>query len=148
MSLLEITNLSLSIAGTSILKDVSLSVNTGEIVAVTGESGSGKSLTALATMGLLPKGSETTGKIILTGQDLLTTSEPNLCKIRGNDIGMVFQSPLLLKWRRILDNVLLPAELLGLPMAAARERGRDPENGAARRGQGGASVRVRRALRQ
>ena len=37
---------------------------------------------------------------------------------------MVFQAPLLLKWRRILDNVLLPAELLGLPMAAARERGR------------------------
>ena len=94
MSLLEITNLSLSIAGTSILKDVSLSVNTGEIVAVTGESGSGKSLTALATMGLLPKGSETTGKMILTGQDLLTTSEPNLCKIRGNDIGMVFQEPM------------------------------------------------------
>ena len=38
---------------------------------------------------------------------------------------MVFQAPLLLKWRRILDNVLLPAELLGLPMAAARERGRE-----------------------
>ena len=43
----------------------------------------------------------------------------------ARDIGMVFQAPLLLKWRRILDNVLLPAELLGLPMAAARERGRD-----------------------
>jgi len=55
MSLLDITNLSLSINGTPILRDVSLSVNTGEIVAVTGESGSGKSLTALATMGLLPK---------------------------------------------------------------------------------------------
>src|SRR4029079_3767244 len=40
----------------------------------------------------------------------------------SRDIGMVFQAPLLLKWRRILDNVLLPAELLGLPMAAA-ERG-------------------------
>ena len=38
---------------------------------------------------------------------------------------MVFQAPLLLKWRRILDNVLLPAEILGLPMAAARERARD-----------------------
>lgn len=56
MSLLNITNLSLSINGTKILQDVSLSINTGEIVAVTGESGSGKSLTALATMGLLPEG--------------------------------------------------------------------------------------------
>ena len=43
----------------------------------------------------------------------------------ARDIGMVFQAPLLLKWRRILDNVLLPAELLGLPMAAARERARE-----------------------
>lgn len=94
MSLLEIKNLSLSIAGTPILKNVSLSVNTGEIVAVTGESGSGKSLTALATMGLLPKGSETSGQIILEGQDLLATSEPDMCKIRGNDIGMVFQEPM------------------------------------------------------
>jgi peptide/nickel transport system ATP-binding protein len=94
MSLLEIKNLSLSIMDTPILKDVSLSVNTGEIVAVTGESGSGKSLTALATMGLLPKGSESTGTITLEGKDLLTTSEPNMCSIRGNDIGMVFQEPM------------------------------------------------------
>ncbi len=43
----------------------------------------------------------------------------------SRDIGMVFQQPLLLKWRRILDNVLLPAEILGLPMAASRERARD-----------------------
>ena len=38
---------------------------------------------------------------------------------------MVFQQPLLLKWRRVIDNVLLPAEILGLPMAASRERARD-----------------------
>ncbi|HMN65860.1 MAG TPA: ABC transporter ATP-binding protein, partial [Burkholderiaceae bacterium] len=43
----------------------------------------------------------------------------------ARDIGMVFQAPLLLKWRRVLDNVLLPAELLGLPMAEARQRGRE-----------------------
>src|SRR5882757_481413 len=43
----------------------------------------------------------------------------------SRDIGMVFQQPLLLKWRRIIDNVLLPAEILGLPMAAARESARD-----------------------
>ena len=43
----------------------------------------------------------------------------------SRDIGMVFQQPLLLKWRRIIDNVLLPAEILGLPMAQSRERARD-----------------------
>ena len=43
----------------------------------------------------------------------------------SRDIGMVFQQPLLLKWRRVIDNVLLPAEILGLPVAASRERARD-----------------------
>ena len=43
----------------------------------------------------------------------------------ARDIGMVFQQPLLLKWRRILDNVLLPAEILGLPMTGSRARARD-----------------------
>jgi NitT/TauT family transport system ATP-binding protein len=43
----------------------------------------------------------------------------------ARDIGMVFQQPLLLKWRRILDNVLLPAEILGLPRAATVARARD-----------------------
>jgi NitT/TauT family transport system ATP-binding protein len=42
----------------------------------------------------------------------------------SKDVGMVFQAPLLLKWRRIFENVLLPAEILGLPMAQARERAR------------------------
>jgi NitT/TauT family transport system ATP-binding protein len=43
----------------------------------------------------------------------------------SRDIGMVFQQPLLLKWRRVIDNVLLPAEILGLPMVASRARARD-----------------------
>jgi NitT/TauT family transport system ATP-binding protein len=43
----------------------------------------------------------------------------------ARDIGMVFQQALLLKWRTILDNVLLPAEIVGLPMKAARARARD-----------------------
>ena len=94
MSFLDITNLSVSINETQILRGVSLSISAGEIVAITGESGSGKSMTALATMGLLPKGSQTTGTITFEGQNLLARSEADLCSIRGNNIGMVFQEPM------------------------------------------------------
>ncbi|MDG1473190.1 MAG: ABC transporter ATP-binding protein, partial [Ascidiaceihabitans sp.] len=94
MSLLSIQNLSLSITGTPILQGVSLDIAAGEIVAVTGESGSGKSLTALACLGLLPKGSEMSGRILLDGQDLVALPERDLCAMRGNDIGMVFQEPM------------------------------------------------------
>ena len=94
MSLLEITNMSLSIHGIHILNDITISVGAGEIVAITGESGSGKSMTALATMQLLPKGATTTGQIMLGDQELTRLDEPALCAIRGNDVGMVFQEPM------------------------------------------------------
>ncbi|MFT6446234.1 MAG: peptide/nickel transport system ATP-binding protein [Sulfitobacter pontiacus] len=94
MSLLSITNLSVAIHRFNILQDVTLSVDAGEIVAVTGESGSGKSMTALAAMQLLPKGTQARGHIMLGDQDLLALPEAELCAIRGNDIGMVFQEPM------------------------------------------------------
>ena len=94
MSLLSITNLSVAIHRFDILQDVTLSVDAGEIVAVTGESGSGKSMTALAAMQLLPKGTQARGHIMLGDQDLLALPEAELCAIRGNDIGMVFQEPM------------------------------------------------------
>ncbi|WP_375280355.1 ABC transporter ATP-binding protein [Pseudooctadecabacter sp.] len=94
MTLLSVQNLTLNIGPHPILHDVDLTVEAGKITAITGESGSGKSMTALAIMGLLPKGSATTGTITFEGGDLLQTSEPDLCDIRGNDIGMVFQEPM------------------------------------------------------
>ena len=94
MSLLNIENLSLAIHGTPILHGISLKIATGEITALTGESGSGKSMTAFATMGLLPKGATTTGSIIFDGADLLSLSEPQMCDLRGREIGMVFQEPM------------------------------------------------------
>ena len=94
MSLLSISNLSLSIHGLHILHGVTFSVGAGEIVAVTGESGSGKSMTALATMQLLPKGAKTTGHILLGDDDLTQMDEASLCNMRGNDVGMVFQEPM------------------------------------------------------
>ncbi len=94
MTLLSVTALDLAIHGTPILSGVSLDVAPGEIVAITGESGSGKSLTALAIMGLLPGGARTKGRIALNGQDILTTAEADLCDLRGREMGMVFQEPM------------------------------------------------------
>ena len=94
MSLLEISNLSLSIGKSVILKDLTLAVEPGEIVAVTGESGSGKSMTALSVMQLLPEQAMTNGRIKLDDRDLLTLPEPELCSIRGRVAGMVFQEPM------------------------------------------------------
>ena len=73
MSLLNIKDLSLSIVGVEILHNVSIDMQPGEIVAITGESGSGKSLTALATMALLPRGAVVKGQIFLDENDILIT---------------------------------------------------------------------------
>jgi peptide/nickel transport system ATP-binding protein len=94
MTLLHIRDLILTIGTTDILHDVDLQLQRGEIVAITGESGSGKSMTALSIMGLLPRGARSSGQILLDGTDILTTSEPDLCKMRGNTMGMVFQEPM------------------------------------------------------
>lgn len=94
MSLLDIKDLSLSIHGKPILKSISLSIEAGNIAALTGESGSGKSMTAFSTIGLLPKGTTVSGHINFDGTDLLAQSERALCDIRGRDISMVFQEPM------------------------------------------------------
>ncbi len=94
MSLLRIEDLSLAINGTPILHGISLKIGEGEVTALTGESGSGKSMTAFATMGLLPKGATTSGAIRFDGTNLLTLPEPKMCDLRGREIGMVFQEPM------------------------------------------------------
>ncbi len=95
MTALQIDSLSLEASGTPVLRNVSLEVAAGEIVAVTGESGSGKSMTALAVMRLLPDVMRVTaGKILLEGTDLGALSEEAMCAVRGGRIGMVFQEPM------------------------------------------------------
>ncbi len=92
--MIALDRLSLAIHGTPILRDVTLEIAQGEIFGLVGESGSGKSMTALALMGLLPRGARTTGAARLDGIDLLTLSEAQLCRLRGNDIAMIFQEPM------------------------------------------------------
>jgi peptide/nickel transport system ATP-binding protein len=75
---------------------ISYSVRRGEVVAIVGESGCGKSVSSLAIMGLLskPAGRVTAGRILFEGRDLLTLSAEEMREIRGRDISMIFQEPM------------------------------------------------------
>jgi peptide/nickel transport system ATP-binding protein len=76
------------------LRGVSFTLDRGRTLGLIGESGCGKSLTALALMGLLPEGAQVQGSIHFDGQELTTLDEAALCGLRGNRIGMVFQEPM------------------------------------------------------
>jgi NitT/TauT family transport system ATP-binding protein len=95
------------------VSDVTFDVAKGELVSLVGPSGCGKTTVLKILAGL----HEADGGTVQIG-----SAEHPFDPAR--DIGMVFQQPLLLKWRRIVDNVLLPAEILGVPMREARERAR------------------------
>lgn len=73
---------------------VDLSIGEGEIVGLAGESGSGKSMTALAMLRLLPAGARYSGRIHFDGRDLLTLPGRDIARVRGRDIAMVFQDPM------------------------------------------------------
>src|SRR4051812_3282905 len=92
------------------LKPLDFDIRAGEFVSVIGPSGCGKSTLMKMVAGLLP----------ISGGELLLSGQP----VRGpqTNVGIVFQSALLLPWRRVLDNILLQAEIRGMPMPAARER--------------------------
>lgn len=86
MTLLQVRNLTAA----GILKDVALAVDRGERVGLIGESGSGKTMTALSIMRLI----NASGSIQLDGQELTALSEKAMCRIRGRKIAMVFQEPM------------------------------------------------------
>lgn len=94
MPFLEIRDLRVSIDDTPIIKSISLNLGAGEILGVAGESGSGKTMMALAIAGLLPARAVKTGQICLDGVNLSDANEAEYCKIRGQDIGLVFQEPM------------------------------------------------------
>ena len=94
MTLLTVSKLTLSIGETPILKGIDLAVGEGEILGVIGESGSGKSMTALAIMHLLPEGAKAGGSITLNGTELVGRHDREMCTIRGRDVGLGFQEPM------------------------------------------------------
>jgi peptide/nickel transport system ATP-binding protein len=91
--LLTVEALTLDIAGAPILRDLSFALAPGEIVGLAGESGSGKSLTALAIAGLLPPGAALSGTVRLADRVLTGLSQRALCSVRGRDLALVFQEP-------------------------------------------------------
>ncbi len=95
---------------THALNGVDLSIAPGELVVVVGPSGCGKSTMLRIVAGLLPFSS---GQVRLAGRDV---SGPQ------TDLGIVFQSPVLLDWRNVIDNVLVQLELRGLDPRLYRER--------------------------
>jgi NitT/TauT family transport system ATP-binding protein len=102
--------------GTELLaiSEASFDVEAGELLSLVGPSGCGKTTLLKILAGLHPHDA-----------GALTIGSRSQPFDPSRDVGMVFQQPLLLKWRRIMDNVLLPAEILGLPMPASRRRARD-----------------------
>ncbi len=106
---------------------VSFSLRAGETLAVVGESGCGKSMTALSIMRLIPDppGRIVGGKVVLDGTDLLQLSEPEMRKMRGNRVSMIFQEPMtslnpVLTVGRQISQALMMHQ--GMSRAAAMER--------------------------
>jgi putative ABC transport system ATP-binding protein len=97
-----------------ILHPISFQVKAGESVAVIGASGSGKS----TLLGLLAGLDEvSTGEIILDGEPLHSLDEEQRARLRGEKVGFIFQSFMLVQSLTALENIMLPAEIAGLPNA-------------------------------
>ncbi|PRB64851.1 ATP-binding cassette domain-containing protein [Microbacterium maritypicum] len=90
---LSVGNLVIEIDGRRVVDGISFEVPDGARLGLIGESGSGKSLTALAVLGLLPDGATASGSIRWNGIELIGMPDRELAKLRGDDIGIVFQEP-------------------------------------------------------
>jgi peptide/nickel transport system ATP-binding protein/oligopeptide transport system ATP-binding protein len=100
MALLEVRNIivdfSTRAGNARVLDKVSLQVEVGKTLGIVGESGCGKSMTALSVMGLVPSppGKVTSGSVLLDGENLIKADEKRMRQIRGKDVSMVFQEPM------------------------------------------------------
>jgi peptide/nickel transport system ATP-binding protein len=107
------------------LRGVSFVMQRGETLGLIGESGCGKSLTALAVMGLLPERAQVTGSVQLNGTELTQLSEAALCKMRGERMAMIFQEPMTALnplhpiWKQIAEPLQLHQ---GMSLTAAKAR--------------------------
>ncbi|RFC70869.1 ABC transporter ATP-binding protein [Streptomyces sp. AcE210] len=93
---LAVRDLDVTVGGRKLIDSVDFTIRAGERVGLIGESGSGKSLTSLSVMGLLPEGLRATGSVRIAGvdHDLIDADEARMSRIRGKEIAMVFQEPM------------------------------------------------------
>lgn len=125
MTLLEVRNVHLAIGGVELIRDLSFSIDTAQRLGLIGESGSGKSLAALAIMGLLPYRSTVSGSIRLSDQELVGLDERRYSKLRGDRIAMIFQEPMtslnpLMRIGKQIGEVLRIHEGLSRPASYAQ----------------------------
>jgi len=92
-NLLEVKNLSISFGHNTPLKNLSYSLKKGGTLSIAGESGSGKTISALALLNLLGGAAEVKGEILFEGRDVLKMPSKDLRALRGAGIGFVFQDP-------------------------------------------------------
>jgi len=125
VTILAIEDLTVDLGGRGLIRGIDLSLERGKVHGLAGESGSGKTMTGLAVLGLLPHGARTGGTISLGGTDLLSLSPKEMNARRGREIGTVFQDqstslhPMLSIGRQLTDHM---RHHLRLDRAQARER--------------------------
>lgn len=117
--MLKVSNINKSYGDIRVLKDVSLAVDSGEVVAVTGPSGAGKT-TLLQIMGTLDY--PDSGTVSFNGVEVTALADRELSRFRNRKIGFVFQSHQLLPEFTLLENVMMPALIGGTSSKKARER--------------------------
>ncbi|HET9822082.1 MAG TPA: ABC transporter ATP-binding protein [Burkholderiaceae bacterium] len=127
MRLLEVADLQVTLPTAhgrqAALRGVSFALDRGETLGLVGESGCGKSLTALALMGLLPEGAQVRGSIRFQGQELTALDDAALGRLRGDRLGMVFQEPM---------TALNPVHRIGAQIAESLRLHRGLDRAAAR----------------
>jgi len=122
---LVVRDLVIEIGGRRVVDGISFDVPAGARVGLIGESGSGKSLTALALLGLLPEGATATGSIRWDDRELIGLPDRELAALRGDEIGIVFQeprtalNPIRTVGRQIAESIRIHE---GIPRRDARER--------------------------
>ena len=94
MSLLSVRDLSIRYGDVQAVRNLSFSIEAGESLGLAGESGSGKTQTALALLGLLPAGATVLGEVSFANTNMLTAANAELNKLRAESIAMIFQDPM------------------------------------------------------